>query len=115
MPTHSISAGLDYAGIGPELADLADKKRIVFTYATDEEVLNAVSLTAQKEGIIPALESSHALVEAFKRAPDLRINQSIVVNISGRGDKDLFITAPFFDKQDWLDFLNNEQNRLQTE
>ncbi|MGD9200603.1 MAG: tryptophan synthase subunit beta [Chitinispirillia bacterium] len=114
-PTHSISAGLDYAGIGPELADLSEKKRIVFTYATDEEVLNAVSLTARKEGIIPALESSHALVEAFKRAPNLRNDRSIVVNISGRGDKDLFITAPFFDKKDWLDFLKKEQRRLQTE
>lgn len=115
LHTHSISAGLDYAGIGPQIADLADKKRITFTYATDNEVLDAMDLTARMEGIIPALESSHALVEAFKRTPDLSRDKVIVVNISGRGDKDLFITAPHFDRKDWMTFLQNEQKRLQTE
>ncbi len=113
LPTHSISAGLDYAGIGPQLAHLAEQKRILFTYATDEEVLDAVRLTAAKEGILPALESAHALVEAYKRAPKLSTDTIMVVNISGRGDKDLFITAPFFDGADWLRFLNSERKRLQ--
>ncbi len=113
--THSISAGLDYAGIGPQLADLSEMKRVTFTHAEDAEVLDAVKLTAEKEGILPALESSHALVEAFKRAADLPKDKVIVVNISGRGDKDLFITAPCFDKEDWLAFLRSEQKRLQVE
>ncbi len=112
LPTHSISAGLDYAGIGPQLAFLADENRITFTHANDDEVLEAVSLTAKSEGIIPALESSHALVETFKRAPDMEEDKVIVVNISGRGDKDLFITAPFFDCEDWKAFLGNELKRI---
>jgi tryptophan synthase beta chain len=112
LPTHSVSAGLDYAGIGPQLAFLADEKRIIFTHANDGEVLDAVSLTAEKEGIIPALESAHALVEAFKRAPKMGKDKVMVVNISGRGDKDLFITAPFFDRTDWQTFLANELERI---
>jgi tryptophan synthase beta chain len=115
LPTHSISAGLDYAGIGPQLADLAEQGRITFTHATDTQVLDAVKLTAAKEGIMPALESSHALVEAFKRAPDLPADKVIVINISGRGDKDLFITAPFFDQEDWKTFLQSELNRFAAE
>jgi tryptophan synthase beta chain len=112
LPTHSISAGLDYAGIGPQLADLAEKKRIIFTYATDDEVLDAVKLTAAKEGILPALESAHALVEAFKRAGALAKDKIMVVNISGRGDKDLFIIAPYFGGKEWVEFLQKEQKRL---
>lgn len=115
LPTHSISAGLDYAGIGPQLADLAEQGRVTFTHATDGEVLDAVKLTAAKEGILPALESAHALVEAFKRAPTLPAEKVVVVNISGRGDKDLFITAPFFDREDWMTFLQSELNRLKVE
>ena len=112
LPTHSISAGLDYAGIGPQLADLAEKKRIIFTYATDDEVLDAVKLTAANEGILPALESAHALVEAFKRAGTMSKDKIMVVNISGRGDKDLFIIAPYFGGKEWVEFLQKEQKRL---
>ncbi len=115
LATHSISAGLDYAGIGPQLADLAEQGRVTFTHATDDEVLDAVKLTAAQEGILPALESAHALVEAFKRVPELPADTVVVVNISGRGDKDLFITAPFFDRNDWMAFLQSELNRLHTE
>ena len=114
LPTHSISAGLDYAGIGPQLADLAEKKRITFTHATDDEVLDAVKLTAAKEGILPALESAHALVEAFRRVGSMSQDKIIVVNISGRGDKDLFIIAPYFDGEDWVEFLQKEQKRLRS-
>ncbi len=112
LPTHSISAGLDYAGIGPELADLGDRKRIEFVSVNDEEVLAAVKLTALKEGITPALESSHALAEAFKQVGKMRKSEVIVVNISGRGDKDLFITAPYFDAE-WKEFLKREIERLE--
>ncbi|MCK4906372.1 MAG: tryptophan synthase subunit beta [Spirochaetes bacterium] len=113
--THSISAGLDYAGIGPELAHLADEGRIKFTHAIDSEVLDAVKMTARREGILPALESAHALAEAFKQAPKLSGDSIIVVNISGRGDKDLFITGPYFDGKNWKAFLQNEIKRLSGE
>ena len=107
-PTHSISAGLDYAGIGPELAYLHDTKRIAFTSATDQEVLAAFDLLAKTEGIFPALESAHAVAEAIKLAPKLAKNKIIVINISGRGDKDLFILAKAFQDKSFKDFLKNE-------
>ncbi|MDK1029115.1 MAG: tryptophan synthase subunit beta [Anaerolineae bacterium] len=87
--THSISAGLDYAAVGPEHAHLRDLERASYTYATDEEALEAFSLLCKTEGIIPALESSHAVAEAIKRAPKMRKDQVILINLSGRGDKDL--------------------------
>jgi tryptophan synthase beta chain len=87
--THSISAGLDYPSVGPEHAWWRDQERAFYTYATDEEALAAFQLLSQMEGIIPALESSHAVAEALKRAPQMAPDQIIVVNLSGRGDKDL--------------------------
>jgi tryptophan synthase beta chain len=87
--THSVSAGLDYAAVGPEHAYYRDRGRIAFTYATDDEVLSAFRLCSQLEGIIPALESSHALAHAFKRAKELPADKIIVINLSGRGDKDV--------------------------
>jgi tryptophan synthase beta chain len=87
--THSISAGLDYPSVGPEHAWLRDIKRASYTYATDQEALEAFQALSRLEGIIPALESSHAIAEAIKRAPKMRPEQIIVVNVSGRGDKDL--------------------------
>jgi len=87
--THSVSAGLDYAAVGPEHAMLRDLERAYYTSATDGEALNAFSLLCKMEGIIPALESSHALAEVVKRAPKMRKDQIILVNLSGRGDKDL--------------------------
>lgn len=89
METHSISAGLDYPSVGPEHAWLRDQERAGYTYATDEEALAAFQILSEVEGIIPALESSHAVAEAIKRAPKMRSDQIIVVNLSGRGDKDL--------------------------
>jgi tryptophan synthase beta chain len=111
QPTHSISAGLDYAGIGPELASLGDSGRIEFVSARDDAVLEAVRITARMEGILPALESSHALAETIVRAPKMPKESLLVVNISGRGDKDIFITAPYFD-EDWKNFLAREAVRL---
>lgn len=87
--THSISAGLDYAAVGPEHAMLRDNERAFYTSATDEEALNAFHTLCHTEGIIPALESSHAVAEVIKRAPKMKKDQVILVNLSGRGDKDL--------------------------
>jgi len=87
--THSISAGLDYPSVGPEHALLRDQERAGYTYATDEKALAALQTLCKTEGIIPALESAHAVAEAIKRAPTMRPDQIILVNLSGRGDKDL--------------------------
>jgi len=106
--THSVSAGLDYAGIGPELAYLHDLKKVKFESILDKEALNAFELLCKNEGIIPALESSHALALAFKLAPNYSKDKIMIVNISGRGDKDLFITARELDKENWIKFLKNE-------
>jgi len=84
-----VSAGLDYAAVGPEHAYYRDRGRIAFTYATDDEVLAAFRLCSELEGIIPALESSHALAHAFKRAKEMPADKVIVVSLSGRGDKDV--------------------------
>ncbi len=91
--THSISAGLDYAAIGPEHAWLRDVDRADYTYATDDEALDALQRLSELEGIIPALESAHAVAEAIKRAPQMSPNNLIIVNISGRGDKDMHTVA----------------------
>jgi len=87
--THSVSAGLDYAAVGPEHAWLRDQGRVEYTYATDAEALEAFHRLARTEGIIPALESAHAVAEVIKRAPRMAADQIIVVNLSGRGDKDV--------------------------
>jgi len=89
--THSISAGLDYPMLGPEHAALADQKRAEYTAASDQETLEALSLLSRTEGIIPALESAHAVAECVKRAPKMKKSEVIIVNISGRGDKDIGI------------------------
>jgi len=87
--THSVSAGLDYAAIGPEHAYYRDQGRIEYAYATDDEVMEAFQLCSRLEGIIPALESTHALVHGLKRAKALGQDKILVVNLSGRGDKDV--------------------------
>lgn len=109
--THSISAGLDYAGIGPELAYLADIGRVNFTHACDDEVLEAVSITAREEGIIPALESAHALAYLYKNPDKFKEGEVVVVNVSGRGDKDIFILTKALADEKWKEFLKDELNR----
>lgn len=112
--TYSVSAGLDYAGIGPELANLMHSKTIEFEQATDKQVIEAFSFFARQEGILAALESSHALAHAMKLAPTMSPEQAIVVNVSGRGDKDIFITAAALDSQKkWVGFLKEEVARLE--
>ena len=89
--THSISAGLDYPSIGPEHAWLKDSQRAEYVSASDQEALEACTLLARTEGIIPALESAHAVAEVIKRAPKMKKSDAVIVNISGRGDKDMGI------------------------
>ena len=88
-PTHSVSAGLDYPAIGPEHVWLHDEGRVEYTSATDDEAIAAFHRLGRTEGILPALESSHALAETLKRAPRLSRKRVILVNLSGRGDKDV--------------------------
>src|SRR5688572_4855118 len=87
--THSVSAGLDYAAVGPEHAWLHDEGRVEYSYAKDDEALDAFMKLARLEGIIPALESAHAVAECIQRAPRMRKDELIIVNLSGRGDKDV--------------------------
>jgi tryptophan synthase beta chain len=98
--THSVSAGLDYASVGPEHAWLHDKGRVEYTSATDREALDAAMKLARLEGIIPALESAHAVAEAIKRAPTVGKDKVFIVNVSGRGDKDMDIYRENFPELD---------------
>ena len=100
VDAHSISAGLDYPGIGPEHSWLHDVGRVEYTSAKDDEALAAFHLCCKLEGIIPALESAHALAEVFKRAPKLPKDHLMVVNLSGRGDKDMQTVMHHFEKQE---------------
>lgn len=112
LPTRSISAGLDYCGIGPQLAALGKSGRVEFTSALDKDALKAVKFFAKNEGVLFAMESAHAGAEAIKLAPILSKTDVIVVNMSGRGDKDIFITSPVFRPNEWKQFLNAELERL---
>jgi tryptophan synthase beta chain len=96
--THSISAGLDYPGVGPEHSFLKDQKRVKYHSATDTEVIDAFLLLTRTEGIIPALESAHAVAEAVKVARKHKKSESIVVTLSGRGDKDVEEVQKYLDK-----------------
>jgi tryptophan synthase beta chain len=87
--THSVSAGLDYAAIGPEHSYLRDQGRAEYTSVTDDEAMSAFDLLAREEGIMPALESAHAIAHTMKVAPKMKKTQILVVNLSGRGDKDV--------------------------
>ena len=110
-PTHSISAGLDYPGIGPELAYLHAQGRVSFASARDSAVIEAVDLLARTEGILPALESAHAVAHVVELAPRLARDEVVVINISGRGDKDLFILADAFGDKEFYAFLRTETER----
>ncbi|WP_178843350.1 tryptophan synthase subunit beta [uncultured Treponema sp.] len=111
--TSSISAGLDYLGISPQLAMLGKTGRITFEAIRDNEALEAVSFFAKNEGILMALESSHAAAYALKLAPKVPKDKAIIINMSGRGDKDVFITSPVFRPEEWKDFLRTELKRLE--
>ena len=113
LPTRSISAGLDYMGIGPQLAELGMSGRVEFTSVIDKEALEAVNFFAKNEGILFAMESAHAGAAAMKIAPTLPKDKAIIINMSGRGDKDLFITNPVFRKDEWIEFLKAELDRVE--
>ncbi len=106
--THSVAAGLDYVGVSPILSHLHDTGRVKFAAATDDEVVDALSLTIKKEGLIPALESAHAFVQAFKDAPEMSRDDVIIINQSGRGDKDIFTVADAFDDPKWRQFIRDK-------
>jgi tryptophan synthase beta chain len=93
--THSVAAGLDYPGVGPELSYLRDRGRIHFDSATDREAMSALKFLAEVEGIIPALESAHAIAAVMRLAPRLARRRTIVVNLSGRGDKDMMTVGDY--------------------
>lgn len=96
--THSISAGLDYPGVGPEHSYLKESKRVKYHSATDQEVIDAFLLLTRNEGIIPALESAHAIAEAIKQAKKMKKSETIVVTLSGRGDKDVEVVQDYLNK-----------------
>jgi len=98
--THSISAGLDYPGVGPEHSYLKDEKRVKYRSATDAEVIDAFLMLTRTEGILPALESAHAIAEAIKVAKKMKKSESIVVTLSGRGDKDVEVVQDYLQKND---------------
>ncbi|MFZ7127772.1 MAG: tryptophan synthase subunit beta [Desulfobacterales bacterium] len=106
--THSIAAGLDYVGVSPILSHFKDTGRARFEAATDEEVVEALSLAMRKEGLIPALESAHAFVQAFKEAPTLSPEDIVIINQSGRGDKDIFTVADAFGDPAWREFIRRK-------
>jgi tryptophan synthase beta chain len=106
--TSSVAAGLDYVGIGPELAQLADSGRVKFERIDDKEALEAVKMLATSEGIIPALESAHAVAYGAKLAASLPKDKTVVINVSGRGDKDLFTLAKHFSPDEFREFLKRE-------
>ena len=93
--THSVAAGLDYPGVGPELSYLRDRGRVQFASATDAEAIEAIKFLAEVEGIIPALESAHAIAAAMRLAPRLTKSRTIIINLSGRGDKDMMTVGDY--------------------
>lgn len=106
--TYSVAAGLDYIGVSPMLADLHQRGRVRFESATDTEVVEALRLTMRSEGIIPALESSHAFAGAFREVSGLSNSDAVLINQSGRGDKDIFTIADALDDQGWKDFIQRK-------
>ncbi|MFC1670333.1 tryptophan synthase subunit beta [Spirochaetota bacterium] len=110
MPTHSIAAGLDYPGIGPEHAYLQSIGRVEYSHVTDKDVVKALKMLISCEGLIPALESAHAVAKGIELAKKLNKKQIIVINVSGRGDKDIFLIAEALKDGEWIKFLKSKVN-----
>ena len=106
--THSVAAGLDYIGVSPILSHLQSTGRVRFEAVTDAEVLDALALTVRREGLIPALESSHAFAQAFKELPQLSTDDVVIINQSGRADKDIFTVADAFKDPSWEQFIKDK-------
>jgi len=113
--THSVSAGLDYVGVSPILSHLHETKEVRFEAATDDEVVEAMQRTVRHEGLIPALESSHAFAQAYKEAPLMSADENILINMSGRADKDIFTVADAVDDPKWRDFIIDKAQAYQAE
>ncbi|OED37153.1 tryptophan synthase subunit beta [Chromatiales bacterium (ex Bugula neritina AB1)] len=113
--THSVSAGLDYVGVSPILSSLHENERVRFEAATDDQVVEAMQRTVRHEGLIPALESSHAFAQAYREAPDLSPDDSILINMSGRADKDIFTVADAVDDPKWREFIIDKAAAYQRE
>jgi tryptophan synthase beta chain len=108
LETHSVAAGLDYVGVSPILSHLHSTGRVRFEAATDVEVVDALRLAMRKEGLIPALESSHAFAQAFKEASRMSPEDVIIINQSGRGDKDIFTIADAITDPKWEAFIQKK-------
>ena len=106
--THSVAAGLDYIGINPIFSHLWEQGKVRFEAATDEEVKDALKLVMKTEGLIPALETTHGFVTAIKEAPSLSKDKVILINQSGRGDKDIFTIADALDDSKWKSFITGK-------
>jgi len=106
--THSVAAGLDYIGVSPILSHLQSTGRARFEAVTDTEVIDALALTIRKEGLIPALESSHGFAQAFKELADMSPDDVVIINQSGRADKDIFTVADAFDDPGWRQFIKDK-------
>lgn len=106
---------MDYPGVGPQLAHLHDTKRVLFSSATDSQVIEAFKKLAKTEGILPAMESSHAVAYAISHAGALPKEHSMVVNISGRADKDIFIVAEGMNDDQWKEFIHSKSEQYGNE
>ncbi len=113
--THSVSAGLDYVGVSPILSHLHETKRVRFEAATDDDVVAAMQRTVRCEGLIPALESSHAFAQAYLEAPQMSPEENILINMSGRADKDIFTVADAIADPKWRDFIIQKAAAYQME
>ena len=113
--THSVAAGLDYIGVNPIFSHLHDTGRVRFEAATDAEVRETLKLTMRTEGLIPALESTHGFVVALKEAATMRKDEIVIVNMSGRGDKDIFTIADALDDAKWKSFIGGKADQYRAE
>lgn len=113
LETHSVAAGLDYIGVNPILVHLWEQDRVRFEAVTDKEVTEALKLCMHTEGIIPALESAHGFAQAIKEAEQMSADEVVLINMSGRGDKDIFTIADALDDQHWKEFINHKAGEYQ--
>jgi len=113
--THSGSAGLDYVGVSPILSHLHESKRVRFEAANDADVVEAMQRTVKNEGLIPALESSHAFAQAYQEASSLTSDDDILINMSGRADKDIFTVADAVHDPKWRDFIISKADEYREE
>ncbi|MCL4161460.1 UNVERIFIED_CONTAM: hypothetical protein GTU68_015541 [Idotea baltica] len=113
--THSVSAGLDYVGVSPILSHMHETKQVRFEAATDDDVVAAMQTTVRHEGLIPALESSHAFAQAYKEAPAMSTDDNILINMSGRADKDIFTVADAVHDPKWKEFIIDKADTYRRE